>query len=131
MINFLHSEAFGTMLFQKKGNDSEARFVLFVYRNSQHQVPKETDMNNLKRLCLIIGLTLVLAASAFAGETQTPPCAPPDPGEVHAPPCEASPLTSDDPTLGQTSTPPSSNTLTEYVVADAAIDFVESVLSLF
>ncbi|HBB96459.1 MAG TPA: hypothetical protein DC054_13815 [Blastocatellia bacterium] len=87
-------------------------------------------MNNLKRLCLIIGLTLVLAASAFAGETQTPPCAPPDPGEVHAPPCESAPLTSDDPTPGQTSTPPNAS-VTEYVIADTAIDFVESVLSLF
>jgi hypothetical protein len=88
-------------------------------------------MNNVKRLCLIISMTLVLAASAFAGETQSPPCAPPDPGEVHAPPCEAAQLTSNDPTLGQTSTPPSASAVTEYVVADTAIDFVESILSLF
>lgn len=88
-------------------------------------------MNNLKRLCLIIGLTLALAASVLAGETQTPPCAPPDPGEVHAPPCESTPLTSDGSTAGQISTPPSVSFVTEYVVADTAIDFVESILSLF
>ena len=85
-------------------------------------------MNNLKRLCLIIGLTLVLAASAFGDDPQPAPC---NPGEVHSPPCSTAQLTSDDPTPGQTSTPPSSNPVTEYVVVDAAIDFVESVLSLF
>ncbi len=88
-------------------------------------------MNKLKRLCLIIGLTLVLAAAAFAGETQTPPCAPPDPGETSTPPCSTAQLTSDDPTPGQTLTPPNGSAVTEYVVADTAIDFVESVLSLF
>jgi len=85
-------------------------------------------MNNLKRLCLIIGLTLVLAASAFGDDPQPSPC---DPGEVHAPPCSTAQLTSDDPTPGQTDTPPSASAVTEYVVAGAAIDFVESVLSLF
>gem|GEM_PF-1019574 len=84
-------------------------------------------MNNLKRLCLIIGLTLVLAASAFGDDPQPSPC---NPGEVHSPPCPAAQLTSDDPTPGQTDTPPSANAVTD-VVAGAAIDFVESVLSLF
>ena len=88
-------------------------------------------MNKLKRLCLIIGLTLVLASSVFAGETPTPPCAPPDPGEVQSPPCSTTRLSSDDPTPGQTSTPANGSLVTEYVVADTAIDFVESVLSLF
>ena len=85
-------------------------------------------MSNLKRLCLIIGLTLVLAASAFGDDPQPAPC---DPGEVHSPPCESAPLTSDDPTTGQTSTAPNGSLVTEYVVADTAIDFVESILSLF
>ncbi|MFN2576340.1 MAG: hypothetical protein ABR607_01470 [Pyrinomonadaceae bacterium] len=79
-------------------------------------------MNILKRLCLVIGLSLGLAVSVFA---QAPTCTP---GEVHSPPCEAIQLTSDDPAPPQTST---SSAVTEYVVADAAIDFVESVLSLF
>lgn len=85
-------------------------------------------MNNLKRLCLTIGLTLALAASAFGDDPQPAPC---NPGEIHSPPCSTAQETSDDPTPGQTSTPPSASGVTEYVVADIAIDFVESVLSLF
>ncbi|HEX7723367.1 MAG TPA: hypothetical protein VF397_14505 [Pyrinomonadaceae bacterium] len=85
-------------------------------------------MNNLKRLCLIIGLTLVLAASALGDDPQPSPC---NPGEVHSPPCSTAQLTSDDPTPGETSTPPNASVVTEYVVADTAIDFVESILSLF
>lgn len=85
-------------------------------------------MNSLKRLCLIIGLTLVLAASAFGDDPQPASC---NPGEIHSPPCSVAQETSDDPTPGQTSTPPNGSLVTEYVVADAAIDFVESVLSLF
>lgn len=83
-------------------------------------------MNNLKRLCLVIGLTLALAASALGDDPQPSPC---NPGEVHSPPCSTAQSSSDDPTPGQTSTPPS--VVTEYVIADTAIDFVESVLSLF
>ena len=85
-------------------------------------------MNSLKRLCLVIGFTLALAASVFA---QAPPCPPPDPGEMQTPPCSSAQLTSDDPAPGQTSTPPNTSAVTEYVVVDAAIDFVESILSLF
>ena len=85
-------------------------------------------MNSLKRLCLVIGFTLALAASVFA---QAPPCPPPDPGEMQTPPCSSAQLTSDDPAPGQTSTPPNGGAVTEYVVADTAIDFVESILSLF
>ena len=85
-------------------------------------------MNSLKRLCLVIGFTLAFAASVFA---QAPPCPPPDPGEVQSPPCSTAQLSSDDPAPGQTSTPPNTSAVTEYVVVDAAIDFVESILSLF
>ena len=88
-------------------------------------------MKNIRRLGLTITLTLVFASSGLAGEVSSPPCSPPDPGEMQAPPCSTAQLTSDDPTPGQTSTPPSSNAVTEYVVVDTAIDFVESVLSLF
>ena len=85
-------------------------------------------MNTLKRPCLVIGFTLALGASVFA---QAPPCPPPDPGEMNSPPCSTAQLTSDDPAPGQTSTPPNTSAVTEYVVVDAAIDFVESILSLF
>jgi hypothetical protein len=85
-------------------------------------------MNNLKGLCVIIALTLVLSASAFGDDPQPAPC---NPGEIHSPPCSTAQVMSDAPTPGQTSTPPSASAVTEYVVADTAIDFVESVLSLF
>ena len=84
-------------------------------------------MKHLKRLGLAIALTLVIGLSALADDPQ-PPC---DPGETHTPPCSTAQLTSDDPAPGQTSTPPNTSAVTEYVVVDAAIDFVESILSLF
>ena len=84
-------------------------------------------MKHLKSLCLAIALTLMVGLSALADDPQPSPC---DPGETHTPPCSTAQLTSDDPTPGQTSTPPNASAVTEYVVADAAIDFVQSVLSL-
>lgn len=88
-------------------------------------------MKNLKGLGLTIALSLVLASSALAGEVSSPPCPQPDPGEVSSPPCSTAQESADDPTPGQTSTPPSASVVTQNVVADTAIDFVESVLSLF
>ena len=82
-------------------------------------------------MSLALVLTLVVALCAFAGETSTPPCPPPDPGEMQTPPCSTAQETSDNPAPGQTDTPPSASAVTEYVVAGAAIEFVESVLSLF
>lgn len=53
-------------------------------------------MKSFRQLCSAIVLTLVLAMSAMAGDTQTPPgCAP---GETNSPPCAVPP--------GQTETPP-------------------------
>jgi hypothetical protein len=48
-------------------------------------------VKNLKKLSAAALLTLVLGLSAFAGETQTPPCSQPDPGETQTPPCAAAP----------------------------------------
>ncbi|HEY0349927.1 MAG TPA: hypothetical protein VGC60_17410 [Pyrinomonadaceae bacterium] len=86
---------------------------------------------NLKRFCLAVSFALTLAVVSFAGEMSAPPCAPPDPGEMQSPPCSTAQETSDTPTPGQTSTPPNGGVVTEYLVADTAIDFVESILSLF
>ena len=86
---------------------------------------------NLRKLALALALTVSVGLSASAGEMAAPLCPTPDPGEMNSPPCSNAPLTSDDPTAGQTSTPPNGGVLTEYVVADTAIDFVESILSLF
>jgi hypothetical protein len=51
-------------------------------------------MKNFRRLCFAIVLAAMLSVSAFAGETQTPPCADPGqletpPGETQTPPCAA------------------------------------------
>lgn len=81
-------------------------------------------MKNAKRFGASILLLLIVGLPAVADCLV-------DPGILSTPPCSAAQATSDDPTPGQTSTPPSSNTLTDYVIADTAIDFVESVLSLF
>jgi hypothetical protein len=85
-------------------------------------------MKNLKRLGISVTFMFVLAVAAFAGETNTPPCAPPDPGETNTPPCAVAQM---DVAPGETSTPPVSNTGTEFSVADVAIDLLQSVLSLF
>jgi len=88
-------------------------------------------MKNLKQLSAAFALTLVLGLSAFAGETQTPPCPPPDPGEVSSPPCATAQLTPDDSVApGQTSTPPSSNEASELSIT-ATIELVQSWLSIY
>jgi hypothetical protein len=84
-------------------------------------------MRNLKRLIAALALTFVLGAAAFAGETLTPPCAPPDPGETHAPPCTGGQMPSDN--SGLVSTPSASDS--GYFVAEAAINLFESLLPLF
>jgi len=80
-------------------------------------------MKNAKRFGASILLLLMFGLPAVADCSV-------DPGILSTPPCSTAQLTSDDPTPGQTSTPPSVNAVTEYVVAGAAIDFVESILSL-
>ena len=82
-------------------------------------------MKNLKRLSAAAVLTFVLSLSAFAGETDTPPCAPPEPGQLETPPCAAAPLSADDSAApGQTDTPPASNTADIVSVVDAAMNLL-------
>ena len=89
-------------------------------------------MKNLKRLSTAVVLTFVLGAAAFAGETSTPPCAPPAPGQVDTPPCAGGQTAGDNSaTPGVISTPPASDAGTEYLVTDAAISLLESLLPLF
>ena len=86
-------------------------------------------MKNLKKLGAAAVLTLLLGLPAFAGETQAPPCAPPEPGETQAPPCTGQMASDNSTTPGIISTPPASDA--GYLVADAAISLFESLLSLF
>jgi hypothetical protein len=86
-------------------------------------------MKNLKRLGAAIALTCVLGTAAFAGDTMTPPCAPPEPGQLETPPCSGGQMASDNSTLpGETSCPPAS--ASAYLVTETAISLFES-LALF
>ena len=81
-------------------------------------------MNSLKRLTAAVVLTFVLGLSAFAGEVETPPCAPPDPGILDTPPCAAQPA-SDDPTVpGEVNTPPTSAAVDVPTVAELAMNLL-------
>jgi hypothetical protein len=80
-------------------------------------------MTHFRRLCLCFTFMSVLAVTSFAGETETPPCAP---GEVNSPPCISQSVTDSSIAPGETSTPPSSSV--------DMVDIVEAVrlaLSLF
>jgi hypothetical protein len=86
-------------------------------------------MKNLKCLSASAVLICVLGLSAFAGDVQTPPCAP---GDVQTPPCSVAQLTPDDSTApGQTSTPPVSNAADMYSVAEVALSLLQSGLLLY
>ena len=80
-------------------------------------------MKSLKRLGVSVTLLCVLSLTALAGETSSPPCAPPDPGETNSPPCAAAQFVPDDSVIpGQTDTPPASNAGAEYSIAEVAVD---------
>ena len=80
-------------------------------------------MKNLKRLGVSVTLLCVLSLTALAGETSSPPCAPPDPGETSSPPCAMAQVVPDDSVIpGQTDTPPASNSGVEYSIAEVAVD---------
>lgn len=88
-------------------------------------------MKNLKRLVASGTLLFVLAVAAFAGETNTPPCAP-DPGITSTPPCAAAQMTPDDSVApGETNAPPTSNAGDALSVTEVAMDLLQSVLSIF
>lgn len=85
-------------------------------------------MKTLRKIISVLVLTLMLGLPAFAGETSTPPCAPPQPGETSTPPCQgaaAAPGDSGTPTVSSTATA-ADETLTEIVT-----DVLESMLSIF
>ena len=89
-------------------------------------------MKNLKRLGLCLTLISVLAVAAFAGDTNSPPCAPPDPGITNTPPCAAAQMTPDDSVApGDTNSPPASKTVDSVSVTELAVDLLQSVLLLF
>ena len=86
-------------------------------------------MKPLKTLGATLALTLVIAVAAFAGETNSPPCA--EPGQTNTPPCAAQSVSGDSETPGQTSTPPAANAGSEFSFTNLALDVIESALLLF
>jgi hypothetical protein len=79
-------------------------------------------MKNLKKLVVAFSLIFVLAITAFGGETQSPPCSPPNPGETQSPPCSLAQLAPDDPTIpGETETSRAAETVVITTIADAAV----------
>jgi hypothetical protein len=86
-------------------------------------------MKTLKRVCIAFALTFTIGYSAFAGEIQSPPCAP---GEIQSPPCSVAQDAADDSTApGQTNTPPSVVISDEYSVGELAIEIAQHWLSIY
>ncbi len=89
-------------------------------------------MKNLKRLGVSVTLVCLLAMAAFAGETNSPPCAPPAPGQTETMPCTSPQMTPDNSTAqGGTNAPPAANDGNALSVTEVAIDLLQSVLSIF
>ena len=81
-------------------------------------------MKNKKRLIAAVVLTCVFSLSAFAGESSTPSCAPPDPGIILTPPCAAQTPADDATVLGEVETPPASDAMDMPSVAELAINLL-------
>lgn len=81
-------------------------------------------MNNLKRLAAAPALAVVLTVTAFAGETNTPPCAP---GETHTPPCSTVGMVADDSAApGEILTPPASNAVDVFTISKVTLELLLS-----
>lgn len=88
-------------------------------------------MKNLKKLGVAVVLTLMLSLSVFAGEMLTPPCAPPEPGEMLTPPCVIQMASDDALDPGQLETPPASNAVDLFSVAEGAMNTLQIMLAVF
>ena len=84
-------------------------------------------MKNLRRLGISATLLCVLAMTAFAGETNSPPCTP---GETNSPPCSLSQATPDGSTAPPvTSSPSVAND--EYPIGELATEIVQQLLTIY
>jgi len=83
-------------------------------------------MSHLRRFGLVISLTVILAGTAIAGETNGPQCA--NPGESNGPPCTPSQQFIADET-SETSLTVTGEVRT--IVVEATLDALESLLTLF
>ncbi len=88
-------------------------------------------MKNLKSLGVSIALICVFAISAFAGETNSPPCAL-EPGSTNSPPCSAAQSVGDAESDTQNqAVSTASGATTDYSIGDATVDVLLTALSLF
>ena len=84
-------------------------------------------MKNLRRLGISITLLCVLAVAAFAGDTNSPPCAP---GDTSSPPCASAQMAPDDSVAtGTVNSPPASEV--EISITEVALDLLVRTLLAF
>ena len=82
-------------------------------------------MKTLRKLFSVLVLTLVICLPVFAGQTETPPCAAPEPGQTETPPCQgAAPGNTDNPSNSSTAT--AAGAFTEIMT-----EVLESMLSFY
>lgn len=82
-------------------------------------------MSHFRRFGLAISLSVILAGTAIAGETNGPPCA--NPGETNGPPCAESQFITNE--TSETSSNVSGEA--ETTVVEATLYALESLLTLF
>jgi hypothetical protein len=84
-------------------------------------------MRNLKRFGISVALLCVLAMTAFAGETNSPPCTP---GETNSPPCSVAQTAPDDSTAPPVTTSPSV-VIDEYSIGELVIELAQHLLTIY
>jgi hypothetical protein len=85
-------------------------------------------MKTLRKLTSVIVLALVLGLPAYAGQTDTPPCAPPEPGQTDTPPCGGGAPAPGD--MGGPSNSPTA-TAADEAFTEIMTEVLESMLSIF
>jgi len=85
-------------------------------------------MKNLKLLGISVTLLCVLSITAFAGDTNSPPCAP---GDTNSPPCAMSQISADEPETSTDTVAPASTAEPSYLVSEVTVALLQSVLLLF
>ena len=83
-------------------------------------------MKTLRKLSSVLVLTLVIGVPAFAGQTEGPPCAAPEPGQTEGPPCQGTaPAGIGDPSNSSTAT------AADEAFTEVMTEVLESMLSIF
>jgi hypothetical protein len=91
-------------------------------------------MKNLRKLGAVMALTFALGLPVLAGQTSTPPCPLPEPGQIETPPCASASGDMGTPAApsaapGGIGTPALTNNETS--LTEIAADVLQNVLSLF